>query len=61
MKSLKLLEMLGIKNYTQRHVAIIDNHIYDGESTEKKVLDALGEWDEKDLAIFREWEKTYCK
>lgn len=44
-----LLKALGIQNYTQRHLKIVNDFLESGEKDIKKLLDQLGGWDEGDL------------
>lgn len=62
MRATQLLELLGIKFWTQRHIDIINHFIESGEKDVKKLLDQLGEWDSDDLKKAEHWmehkEKT---
>lgn len=57
MKAEILLRKLGVLNYTKRHLHIINEFISNKETDCKKLLDELGEWDAKDLAICERWAK----
>jgi len=50
-----LLRLLGVKNYTQRHIKIINDFIQSGEEDVKKLLDQLGGWDSNDLKQAEIW------
>ena len=50
-----LLKLLGVQNYTQRHLKIIDDFLASGEEDVKKLLDQLGGWDINDLKRAEEW------
>lgn len=50
-----LLKLLGVSYFTERHVNIINNFLQSGEEDVKKLLDKLGGWDSKDLAIAEQW------
>lgn len=50
-----LLRLLGVQNYTQRHIKLINDFIQSGEEDVKKLLDQLGGWDSTDLKRAEEW------
>ncbi len=50
-----LLRLLGVQNYTQRHIRNIEDFIKSGEKDVKKLLDQLGKWDTEDLKCAEEW------
>lgn len=50
-----LLTKLGVMNYTERHLQIINNFLTSGETDYENLLDQLGEWDANDLAITECW------
>lgn len=50
-----LLRLLGIQNYTQRHIQIINDFLVSGEEDVKKLLDQLGGWDNNDLKQAELW------
>lgn len=50
-----LLKLLGVKNYTPRHLKIINDFLESGEEDVKKLLDQLGGWDSGDLKIAEDW------
>lgn len=52
-----LLTMLGVQNFTTRHVKIINDFLQSGEDDVKKLLDQLGEWDSEDLKRAEVWMK----
>lgn len=56
-KAENLLASLGVKNYTERHIKIIDDFLSKGKTDVKKLLDDLGGWDEDDLKIAEIWFK----
>lgn len=53
----QLFEMLGIKNYTERHENLVREFLEDilSDMTITDLLTQLGTWDEKDLAIAHQW------
>jgi hypothetical protein len=53
--SRRLLEKLGVNNYTKRHLRIIDEFIANEETDCEKLLDSLGSWDDNDLTICESW------
>ena len=58
MKNAKdLLLNLGIRNYTQRHLKIIDDFLESKEMKANLLLDELGEWDKDDLKITEDFLK----
>ena len=50
-----LLKLLGVKNYTQRHIQLINDFLKSGEEDVKKLLDQLGSWDSNDLKQAEDW------
>lgn len=50
-----LLKLLGVKNYTQRHLKIINDFLESGEEDVKKLLTQLGGWDSNDLKQAEHW------
>lgn len=52
-----LLLKLGVTNYTNRHLQIINDFLASGETDCKKLLNQLGGWDANDLAIAERWLK----
>ena len=50
-----LLRLLGVQNYTQRHIQIINDFLESGEEDVKKLLDQLGGWDSNDLKRAEDW------
>ena len=50
-----LLQKLGVKSYTKRHLHIINEFIANEETDCKKLLDSLGGWDDNDLTICESW------
>jgi len=52
-----LLLNLGIRNYTQRHLKIIDDFLESKEMKANLLLDELGEWDKDDLKITEDFLK----
>lgn len=50
-----LLRLLGVQNYTQRHLKIINDFMASGEEDVKKLLDQLGRWDSNDLKSAEKW------
>lgn len=50
-----LLKLLGVKNYTERHLRIINDFITNNETDCKKLLTDLGGWDASDLEIAERW------
>ena len=50
-----LLRLLGVQNYTQRHIQIINDFLKSGEEDVKKLLDQLGGWDSDDLKQAENW------
>jgi len=56
-----LLKLLGVQNYTERHIKIINDFIKSGEEDVKKLLDQLGGWDNNDLKLAENWMNfNYC-
>ena len=53
-----LLRLLGVQNYTQRHLKIINDFLASGEEDVKKLLDQLGKWDSNDLKRAEDWMNT---
>ncbi len=51
----KLLEELGVVNYTQRHLDIINEFIESGSDDIKGLLSSLGSWDAADLSTAEDW------
>ena len=49
--ALRLLESLGIKYCTKRHLDIILEELKSQKPNAKKLLDKLGSWNENDLTI----------
>ena len=52
-----LLRLLGIKNYTTRHLRIINDFLSADKTDAKELLDQLGRWDENDLNITEKFLK----
>lgn len=50
-----LFKLLGVQNYTPRHIQLVNDFIKSGEEDVKKLLDQLGGWDSKDLAQAELW------
>ena len=50
-----LLRLLGVQNYTQRHIQIINDFIKIDDENVKKLLDQLGGWDSDDLKQAELW------
>jgi len=53
-----LLRLLGVQNYTQRHIQIINDFIKSGDEDVKKLLDQLGGWDSNDLKQAELWMES---
>lgn len=56
-----LLKSLGVQNYTNRHIRIINDFLQSGEQDVKKCLDKLGSWDNADLEKAKQWMKSGTK
>jgi len=50
-EALNLMSKLGITSYTQRHLNIVLHFLKNGSENAEELLDNLGDWDEKDLKI----------
>lgn len=55
MRAENLLTFLGIRNYTQRHLAIINEFIANKDTDLEGLLTKLGDWDTNDLKIAQDW------
>jgi len=53
-----LLLKLGIRNYTKRHLQIIEDFLESKETSANLLLDELGSWDEYDLKITEDFLKN---
>lgn len=53
-----LLRLLGIRNYTARHLKIINDFLSTDKTDAKELLDQLGGWDENDLNITEKFLKS---
>ncbi len=49
------MRLLGIRNCTKRHLAVVGEFLESGSSDAKELLDRLGSWDESDLRIAEEF------
>lgn len=54
----ELLRILEVKNYTARHIKIINDFIKSEEKNVKKLLDQLGGWDNDDFRRAEIWMKS---
>jgi hypothetical protein len=56
-KAEELLNKLGVKSYTKRHLNIINEFLLYNEFDCRKLLDQLGRWDANDLKIAEAWRE----